>query len=75
MSGPARRLEAATPASAGGGTDAAARSAAAMTAEAGAQPNALPPGPMNQTIQLDWFPDATKAGAMMEVDWVTIYRL
>jgi licheninase len=39
------------------------------------QRNALPPGPMKQTIQLDWFPGATKAGAIMEVDWVTIYRL
>jgi licheninase len=34
-----------------------------------------PPGPMNQTVQLDWFPDATSHGATLEVDWATIYRL
>jgi licheninase len=36
---------------------------------------ALPPARMKQTIQLDWFPDATKADATMEVDWAAIYRL
>lgn len=39
------------------------------------QRNALPPGPMNQTIQLDWFPGPRAAGAVLEVDWATIYRL
>lgn len=39
------------------------------------QRDALPPGPMKQTVQLDWFPDATKGGAILEVDWSTIYRL
>jgi hypothetical protein len=36
---------------------------------------AQPPGPMNQTVQLDWFPDGTGAGAVLEVDWATIYQL
>jgi Glycosyl hydrolases family 16 len=35
---------------------------------------AQPPGPMRQTIQLDWFPSATKGRAILEVDWATIYR-
>jgi hypothetical protein len=34
-----------------------------------------PPGPMNQTIQLDWFPGEGHGGATLEVDWATIYRL
>lgn len=34
----------------------------------------LPPGPMHQTIQLDWFPDGTTVKASwMEVDWVRVY--
>ncbi|MCP9001177.1 glycoside hydrolase family 16 protein [Pseudarthrobacter sp. RMG13] len=34
----------------------------------------LPPGPMHQTLQLDWFPDATADGAgEMRVDWVRAY--
>ena len=35
----------------------------------------LPPGRMNQTIQLDWFPGPTAGGASLEVDWVAMYRL
>ena len=35
----------------------------------------LPPGPMNPTVQLDWFPGATKGGATLELEWATIYRL
>ena len=38
-------------------------------------PAAQPPGPMNQTVQLDWFPGATRGGGLLEVDWATIYRL
>ncbi|TDL32142.1 DUF7594 domain-containing protein [Arthrobacter nitrophenolicus] len=35
----------------------------------------LPPGPMHQTLQLDWFPDATADGAgEMRVDWVRVYN-
>lgn len=34
-----------------------------------------PPGPMKQTIQLDWFPDEGRGTAILEVDWATIYRL
>jgi hypothetical protein len=34
-----------------------------------------PPGPMNQTIQLDWFPGEGHGGGTLEVDWATIYRL
>ncbi|MET4589550.1 glycoside hydrolase family 16 protein [Arthrobacter sp. 754] len=33
-----------------------------------------PPGPMHQTLQLDWFPDATADGpGEMRVDWVRVY--
>lgn len=36
----------------------------------------LPPGPMHQTLQLDWFPDATADGAAeMRVDWVRVYNV
>ena len=39
-------------------------------------PTHLPPGPMHQTLQLDWFPDATAdGGAQMLVDWVRVYDL
>jgi acid phosphatase len=35
-----------------------------------------PPGPMAQTIQLDWFPgDNAGTGASLEVDWATMYGL
>ena len=37
-------------------------------------PDAQPPGPMVQTIQLDWFPGATQSGGSLEVDWATMYR-
>lgn len=40
-----------------------------------AQREALPPGPMKQTIQLDWFPGSAEGGATLEVDWATIYTL
>lgn len=40
-----------------------------------AQRKVFPPGPMKPTIQLDWFPDSTKRGATLEVDWATIYTL
>jgi hypothetical protein len=30
---------------------------------------------MEQTIQLDWFPDGSGGSAMLEVDWATIYGL
>lgn len=34
----------------------------------------LPPGPMHQTIQLDWFSDGTTLKpSWMEVDWVRVY--
>jgi len=34
-----------------------------------------PPGSMHQTLQLDWFPDATANGtANMQVDWVRVYE-
>jgi hypothetical protein len=34
----------------------------------------LPPGPMYQAIQLDWFPDGTTLNrSWMEVDWVRVY--
>ncbi|HZH18267.1 MAG TPA: DNRLRE domain-containing protein [Archangium sp.] len=37
-------------------------------------PSHLPPGPMHQTLQLDWFPDTTaNGGAQMLVDWVRVY--
>jgi len=33
-----------------------------------------PPGPMEQTIQLDWFPDQDAGtGATLEVDWAAMY--
>lgn len=33
-----------------------------------------PPGSMHQTLQLDWFPDATADGAgEMRVDWLRVY--
>jgi beta-glucanase (GH16 family) len=33
-----------------------------------------PPGPMHQTVQLDWFPDGTKLHkSWMEVAWVRVY--
>ncbi|TDD73322.1 hypothetical protein [Actinomadura rubrisoli] len=45
---------------------------------------ALPPGPMGQTIQLDWFPrdrhrtarnvDST-APVTLQADWIRMYRL
>ena len=35
----------------------------------------VPPTPMHQTIQLDWFPDsATPRQSTMEVDYVRVYR-
>jgi hypothetical protein len=35
-----------------------------------------PPGPMHQTLQLDWFPDSTANGAgEMRVDWVRVYAV
>jgi hypothetical protein len=37
--------------------------------------DAFPPGRMEQTIQLDWFPDGSGGGATLEVDWATIYGL
>lgn len=35
----------------------------------------LPPGPMHQTIQLDWFPSGSTATtpSRMNVDWIRIY--
>ncbi len=39
------------------------------------QRNALPPGPMYQTIQLDWFPGDTPGGAILEVDWARKYKI
>jgi beta-glucanase (GH16 family) len=36
----------------------------------------LPPGPMHQTVQLDWFPDGTSTKeTTMSVDWVRVYEL
>jgi len=38
-------------------------------------PTHQPPGPMHQTLQLDWFPDDTANGAgEMRVDWVRVYE-
>ena len=38
-------------------------------------PTHQPPGPMHQTLQLDWFPDSTADGAgEMRVDWVRVYE-
>jgi phosphatidylinositol-3-phosphatase len=35
-----------------------------------------PPGPMAQTVQLDWFPEVgTGTGAVLEVDWAAMYTL
>jgi hypothetical protein len=35
-----------------------------------------PPGPMHQTVQLDWFPDGTATHrSEMMVDWVRVYDL
>jgi hypothetical protein len=35
-----------------------------------------PPGPMAQTVQLDWIPeDGAGAGAILEVDWAAMYAL
>lgn len=39
------------------------------------QRDAFPPGPMHQTIQLDWFPGPIATGAVLEVDWATVYAL
>jgi hypothetical protein len=39
------------------------------------QRSAFPPAAMVQTIQLDWFPDGSREGATLEVDWAAIYRL
>ena len=37
-------------------------------------PSHQPPGPMHQTLQLDWVPDSTANGAAeMRVDWVRVY--
>ncbi|MCO4251805.1 family 16 glycosylhydrolase [Pseudarthrobacter raffinosi] len=37
-------------------------------------PTHQPPGPMHQTLQLDWEPDSTVNGAgEMRVDWVRVY--
>ncbi len=39
-----------------------------------ADPTHQPPGPMHQTIQLDWFPDGTATTpTTMDVDWVRVY--
>ncbi|MBT2513329.1 family 16 glycosylhydrolase [Arthrobacter sp. ISL-30] len=39
-------------------------------------PAHLPPGPMHQTLQLDWFPDSTPDGpGEMRVDWVRVYDI
>jgi hypothetical protein len=40
-----------------------------------ADPAHQPPGPMHQTIQLDWFPNGTPTNpSRMDVDWVRVYR-
>jgi hypothetical protein len=37
-------------------------------------PTHQPPGSMHQTLQLDWFPDASADGtATMDVEWVRVY--
>ena len=37
-------------------------------------PEHQPPGPMHQTLQLDWFPDSSANGpGEMRVDWVRVY--
>jgi Phosphoesterase family/Glycosyl hydrolases family 16 len=41
-------------------------------------PSHQPPGPMHQTLQLDWFPDSAHsptARSTMSVDWVRVYNL
>lgn len=39
-----------------------------------ADPTHQPPGPMHQTLQLDWFPDGSPNGpGEMRVDWVRVY--
>lgn len=39
-------------------------------------PDHLPPGPMHQTIQLDWFPDgSTTTRSWMKIAWVRVYRV
>ncbi len=39
-------------------------------------PSHQPPGPMHQTIQLDWFPDGTTTTpTTMDVDWVRVYNV
>jgi len=38
------------------------------------KPSHLPPGRMHQTLQLDWFPDATATTtSWMEIAWVRVY--
>jgi hypothetical protein len=37
--------------------------------------SAFPPGRMEQTIQLDWFPDGSGGTASLQVDWAAIYAL
>jgi len=39
------------------------------------QQSAFPPGRMEQTIQLDWFPDGSGGAATLQVDWAVIYAL
>ncbi len=37
-------------------------------------PTHQPPGPMHQTVQLDWFPDGTATKpSTMDVDWIRVY--
>jgi beta-glucanase (GH16 family) len=37
-------------------------------------PDHQPPGPMHQTVQLDWFPDGTETSrSWMKVAWVRVY--
>ena len=37
--------------------------------------SAFPPGRMEPTIQLDWFPDGSGGTASLQVDWAVIYAL
>jgi hypothetical protein len=40
------------------------------------RPDVQPPGPMAQTVQLDWFPEEdAQSGAVLEVDWAAMYAL
>ena len=39
------------------------------------QRDALPPGRMKQTVQLDWFPGSASGGATLELDWATMYQI